>query len=228
MKGWIEILDEKETYAENETAQNEMSQENEANNETVSSETPSDGVSDEKAHNAEGELDDISVLLAEKDVQARDHIDRIQRLQADFENYKKRIAREREQMVHQSENRVYLKILPLFDSLNRAFGAYNDQADSDAFIEGISKIYAQFEDLLNIAEISVIDALGKPFNPVQHEALLSVEADEPPNTILEEFERGYLRSNEILRPSRVKVSKKRETPVQEETPGEDSNERGEA
>lgn len=226
-------MDEREIQAKSEREVSQTVHEDLAQNENVEGKSPesndSEGESPSAAVDEVVLIEELENLITEKDAQIENHVDRIKRIQADFENYKKRIAKEHEQIGRQIENRVYLKFLPLFDSFVRAFDSFSEQADNEAFIEGISKIYSQFEDLLEGAQIASIEALGKPFDPLHHEALLSVESDEPPNTVLEEFERGYLRSTEVLRPSRVKVSKKREVPVQEEMPDEDeTNERGEA
>ncbi len=157
-----------------------------------------------------GELEALRRQLAEKDEQVKALTDRLKRLQADFENYKKRVEREREEFARLVEDRFLLKILPIYDNMERAFRAYDHNSDKDSFIEGMERIFAQFSDFLRGEGVRPIEALGRPFDPLLHEALLAVETDGPPNVVLEEFERGYLRAERVLRPSRVKVSKRRE------------------
>jgi len=159
--------------------------------------------------------DNEDSLLKAKDEEIRNHIDRIQRLQADFENYKKRVAREHEALTRTIENRVYLKWLIIFDNFERAVLDYRENGDQKALAEGVLQIYSHFEDLLASEEIAAIDAVGKSFDPKLHEALMSVDSDEAPNTVLEEFERGFMRGSEVLRPSRVKVSKKSVKPSED-------------
>ena len=170
-----------------------------------SSSEPNGASSAESAEETSGSEGD---QIAQKDIEIKNHIERIQRLQADFENYKKRIAREHASLTTQIENRVYKKMLPLFDSFHRAFAAHGEHSDDVALAEGMKQIFSQFEDLLRSEDIESYESVGLSFDPVRHEALLSVEADEAPNTVLEEFERGYQRGGEVLRPSRVKVSRK--------------------
>jgi molecular chaperone GrpE len=155
--------------------------------------------------------------LQESQEQLKAYIDRVKHLQADFENYKKRVAREQEEFAHIIENRLLLKILPLYDNLERAFRSYHHNNDKDSFIEGMERIFAQFNEFLKAQEVRPIEALGQPFDPSQHEALLMVEIDEKPNIVLEEFERGYRRGDRLLRPSRVKVSRRKESKESKES-----------
>jgi molecular chaperone GrpE len=156
------------------------------------------------------ESDELKAQLEERDRQLQETIDRLKHLQADFENYKKRVAREREEFARLVEDRFLLKVLPIYDNMERAFRSYNHNNDKESFIEGMERIFAQMSDLLSSEGVRPIEALGGPFDPLLHEALLSVETDEEkPNIVLEEFERGYLRAERVLRPSRVKVSRKR-------------------
>jgi len=139
--------------------------------------------------------------------QIEGYIERIKHLQADFENYKKRVARERAELERLVEDRVILKFIPIYDNLERAFRSFNHNNDKDSFIEGMERIFSQFRYLLEGEGVVPIEALGEKFDPALHEALLTVEHDGEPNIVLEEFERGYLRQGRLLRPSRVKVSK---------------------
>jgi molecular chaperone GrpE len=160
---------------------------------------------------------DLEFLLAEKQEEVASCIDRLKHLQAEFENYKKRAAREIGAQEERSADRVILDFLPLYDNLQRAFASLSDTGDRDAFIEGVRQIAAQFEQIMKQKGVSPIDAVGRPFDPEYHEALLSVESDEDCNTVLEEFERGYLRSGRVLRPCKVKVSKGAPEMKEEET-----------
>lgn len=147
--------------------------------------------------------------LEEKDRQLKETIDRLKRLQADFENYKKRVARERSEDAQRIEDRILLEMLPIYDSFDRAFRSYSHNGDEESFIEGMERVFAQFNDFLRGLDVHPIEAKGKSFDPSLHEALMSVESEEAePNTVLEVFETGYVRGDRIIRPSRVKVSRK--------------------
>jgi len=134
-------------------------------------------------------------------------VDRLKRLQAEFENYRKRMQREMQSLEDRVSDREILDFLPLFDNMERAFSSYSGNDDAGSFIEGMEKIYAQFSQVLRHKGIAPMEVLGERFDPAKHEALLSVESDEEENVILEEFERGYVHHERLLRPSKVKVSK---------------------
>jgi len=139
--------------------------------------------------------------------ETRSFVDRLKRLQAEFENYKKRVQREMGTLGERISDREILDFLPLFDNMERAFTNYSGNNDASSFVEGIERIFAQFDKTLDQKGITPIEALGERFDPARHEALLSVESDEEENLVLEEFERGYLRNGRLLRPSKVKVSR---------------------
>lgn len=154
--------------------------------------------------------EDITTLeekIAQKDAEIVSLIDRLKRLQAEFENYKKRMARDAIALEEQTTNQVILDFLPLFDNFERAFANFTgNEEDVQAFIEGIERIFAQFDQLLKQKGVAQIDAVGCQFDPTKHEALLSAPSTEEKDLILEEFEPGYTRNKQVLRPSKVKVS----------------------
>jgi molecular chaperone GrpE len=107
--------------------------------------------------------------------------------------------------------------LPIYDNFERAFRSLGKNNDKDSFIEGMERVFSQFNSLLSQYAIKPLEALGQPFDPAWHEALMSVESPEKPNTIIEEFERGYRRGDRLLRPSRVKVTRRAERSAQEDS-----------
>lgn len=135
-----------------------------------------------------------------------DLTDRLQRLRAEFENYKKRVAREADQRGERTSDQILLDILPLYDALGLAFENYNRDKDAQAFLSGAERIFAQFEQILSNKGVSRIEAVGRMFDPAVHEALLSLESDQLKNTIIEEFSPGYMRDGRTIRPSKVGVS----------------------
>jgi len=161
-------------------------------------------------------IEQLKAQLAEKEKELAAAIDRLKHLQADFANYKKRVDREQEEYRQALEDRVLLAILPIYDNFERAFRALGKNHDKDSFIEGMERVFSQFNSLLSQYAIKPLEALGQPFDPAWHEALMSVESDAgQPNTVIEEFERGYRRGDRLLRPSRVKVSRRAERSAQE-------------
>ena len=154
-----------------------------------------------------GDIATLEEKIAQKDAEIASLVDRLKRLQAEFENYKKRIARDAVALEEQTVNQVILDFLPLFDNFERAFANFTGHdEDVHAFTEGMERIFAQFDQLLKQKGIVKIDAAGRRFDPARHEALLSVPSTKEKDLILEEFEPGYIRNERVLRPSKVKVS----------------------
>ena len=159
------------------------------------------------------EIDELKVQVEAKEKQLKEYLDRLRRAQADFENYKKRMQKEQEQMALLLEDRLISDFLPLYDNLERAFRSYNSNQDKDSFIEGTERIFAQFHSFIESRGVLAMKALGEVFDPALHEALITVESTESGGKVLEEFERGFLRNGRVIRPSKVKVSKKIQKPV---------------
>lgn len=173
----------------------------------------------EKLAEKEEQIHHLEEKLAQQDGELKNYIERIKRIQADFENYKKRVRREQKEKGEKIEDRFLLNIIPIYDNLERAFRNFEHNNDRDSFIEGVEKIFSQFDSFLEDESVEPIKAEGERFDPKKHEALMTVESDEDPNTVVEEFERGYMRNSQVLKPSRVKVSKKK--------PGEKDKSKGE-
>ena len=142
----------------------------------------------------------------EKDEELRAWIDRLQRLQAEFENYKKRVSREMATLEERISDRTIQDVLELYDNLERAFTSYASDQNVDAFVAGVEKIFGQFSQFLEQRGIERIETVGKKFDPALHEATISVPCEEEKNTILEEFLPGYIRDGRVLRVSKVSVS----------------------
>lgn len=182
------------------------------------------------APTAEARLAELQEQLAAKTREAEELLERLRRVQADFQNYKKRKEREQEELLLLLEDRILSEILPLYDDLERAFAALKGQDEREAFIEGMERIFAKFKDFLVKKQIQPIQAVGRKFDPSRHEVLLAVEHEGEPHVVLEEFERGYLRGERLLRPSRVKVGRPKSRPATEAASGADhpsDNQQGE-
>ena len=133
--------------------------------------------------------------------------DQLMRVAADFENYKRRQEREKEEMAKYAGQQVVANLLPVIDNFERALQAENAQ-DPASFVEGIRMIQKQLVDVLTKANVAVVEAKGQPFNPEFHEAIASEVNDEVEDeTVLEEFQKGYIMHGRLIRPAIVKVSK---------------------
>jgi molecular chaperone GrpE len=130
---------------------------------------------------------------------------RLLRLQADFENYRRRVRTEKEELGQYAIFNFVEKMLPVIDNLERA--SASKQGNEEGIVEGIRMILKQLLDILESEGVTPIDCLGKPFDPNRHEAMLRDEnSDYPADTIVEELQKGYLMYEKVLRPSLVKVA----------------------
>jgi len=134
--------------------------------------------------------------------------DRLLRLHAEFENYKKRVARERGEFVKFATEGLILEFLPVLDNLERAVAIARLGVDRQGVAEGLEIILRLFQTALEKAGVKAIEALERQFDPNFHQAVAQEEStDGRDNFVVEEIQRGYLLEGRVLRPSMVKVSK---------------------
>ena len=130
--------------------------------------------------------------------------DSLQRLQAEFENYKKRIEKEKLEFVSFANKELILRILPVIDSFELALQNTNSY---DEFVKGVKLIYTQLFSMLESLGVQKIKAQGEKFDPYKHEVMLQEKSDKEEGTIIEELQKGYLLSGRVIRHSKVKISK---------------------
>jgi molecular chaperone GrpE len=170
---------------------------------------------DEERQEKDKEIEELKKKLEEKDKEIKEHHDRLLRLAADFENYKKRAAREKEDWTKFANEDLIRVILPFIDNLERAVNHAQKVADTGVLIEGVRLTLQQILQSLNKFGLSSFQSVGKPFDPNVHEAMLVVESDQhEPNQVVEEFQKGYLLNDRLLRPATVSVSKPPEKEAQ--------------
>lgn len=160
------------------------------------------------------EIEELKKKLEEKEKEAKENYDRLLRTAADFENYKKRAAREKEDWTKFANEDLIRAILPFIDNLERAVNHAQKIADTGVLVEGVQLTLQQLLQALNKFGLSSFESVGKPFDPAMHEAMLVVETDKhEPNQVVEEFQKGYLLNDRLLRPATVSVSKPPEKEV---------------
>ncbi|MEM2121531.1 MAG: nucleotide exchange factor GrpE [Candidatus Woesearchaeota archaeon] len=160
-------------------------------------------VKEENSKSSNDNLEALKKLIEEKDKEIEELINHLKRLQAEFENYKKRVEKDKEQT-----NSIVLKefikeLLPVLDSFEIAL---KNTADLKNFKSGVELIYAQLYNLLKNHGVSEIKALGEKFNPLYHEVLMTEDSEIEKDTIIEEFQKGYLLNGFVLRTAKVKIS----------------------
>lgn len=128
--------------------------------------------------------------------------DRLLRLAADFENFRRRTERERESIVALANERFAVDLLEVADNFDRAM-----KSDDAHLREGLMQIRQLFSSQLERHGIKPLDALKKPFNPAEHEAIAHVPSPEPEGMVIDEVARGYRMHEKIIRPAKVAVSK---------------------
>lgn len=151
-------------------------------------------------------LSSVKELVKEKEVlegQNQELETKFLRLQADFDNFRKRSRQEKEDIQLLANKQLILNFLPIVDNFQRALA---DPADSGSFKEGVEMIYRQLMVMLNQAGMEEIEAVGQPFDPEFHEAVMQAEApDDKKGLILMEIQKGYTLHGKLLRPSMVQV-----------------------
>ena len=142
-----------------------------------------------------------------KDEQIEELTDRLKRQMAEFDNVRKRTEKEKTQMYEIGAKSVIEKILPVIDNFERGFATVTEEGKADPFVEGMDKVYKQMMTTLNEIGVAPIEALGEEFNPDFHNAVMHVEDEEAgENVIVEEFQKGYLYKETVVRHSMVKVA----------------------
>ena len=136
--------------------------------------------------------------------------DKLLRIQADFENTRKRLEREKQDFIKFANESLILELLNILDDLERVVNlAESKSQDLPAFLKGVEMILAHLYEMLKEHGVKSVDAQGKLFDPNFHEALMQAEnSDLPEHTVVEELQKGYLLNDRVIRTAKVKVSKK--------------------
>lgn len=194
--------DEAAADEQDEAAETKGSVEEEASKETEESQDTKDTESKEKKKFfAKKEKKD------KKDEKIEELTDRLTRQMAEFDNFRKRTEREKSQMYEIGAKDIIEKILPVIDNFERGLAAVPEESKEDPFVEGIEKIYKQIMTTLEGVGVKPIEAVGQEFNPDFHNAVMHVEDEEAgENIITEEFQKGYMYHDSVVRHSMVKVA----------------------
>ena len=196
------MAEENKTTAE-ETA--EKVKETEAAESEVTEATPETQAGSEEVEEAKEKKLFGKKKKDKKDTQIEELTDRVQRQMAEFDNYRKRTEKEKASMYIIGAKDIVEKILPVVDNFER--GLATAAGSEDPFVQGMEKIYKQLLTTLDEVGVKPIEAVGKEFNPDFHNAVMHVEDEEAgENIIVEEFQKGYLYKDFVVRHSMVKVA----------------------
>jgi len=209
----IDMTDKDEIKTEQETADTACCEENtdkeaelKDTEETADEQDAADEAETDKTKDGAEEADD-NAKPDKKDKQIEELNDKYKRLFAEFDNFRKRTDAEKAGMFIEGERTVLLKVLPLIDNFERAIASIPEDQKETALAEGIDKTYKSFMSQLAELGVTPIDAAGKPFDANLHNAVMHIEDEEKDeNTVVEEFQKGYMFKDKVLRYSMVKVA----------------------
>ena len=164
------------------------------------------------------ELEMLRQQVEIKEQEAKSTYDRLLRQAAELENFKKRTLRDREESVRFANEALVKDLLPIIDNLERAIAHARGDGNGKLLVEGVEMVLKGLLDVLNKYGVIPIEAVGQAFDPVKHEAMAQVEStDHQPNTVIQEYHKGYLFNGRLLRPALVTVAKTREQKKNGET-----------
>ena len=166
---------------------------------------PAQGASDRKVADISEEM--AAELRRERD----EYLESLQRLQAEFANFRKRVLRESEQAGQRASTEMIGELLPVLDNFERALQAAAEH-DEQVLSGGVELVYNQLRDVLTKRGLCEIDAHGQPFDPTQHEAILcQPSAEHEEGTVMQVIEKGYQLKDRVVRPAKVIVSRQLDT-----------------
>lgn len=147
--------------------------------------------------------------LAASRAEAQKNWDLYLRERADLENFRKRAQRDKEELGRFANEGILRELMPAVDNLERAVDhARQDGSQGGSLLKGVEMTLAQFRKVLEKFGVVAVKALGEPFDPARHEAMGQIEsAEHPPNTVVQEYQKGYLLNDRLLRPALVMVAK---------------------
>ena len=157
---------------------------------------------------AEAEGESLEERLAAAEAKAEEHLNDLKRVAADFDNFRKRSARERSETVTFANERLVKELLPVLDDLERALQAAEDHEEAK-LEEGVRLVQRQLAEVLRKAGLAEVETNGR-FDPHVHEALLSQPSDAEEGSVIEVLQRGYRLGDRVLRPARVVVAAPKE------------------
>lgn len=162
---------------------------------------------EELSETEETTVEELINALEESNRLASEYLDHLQRLQAEFDNYKKRVEREKADFIEYSSAGLISELIDIMENLERGVSSAKECGDIDSVVKGMEMVSTQLKDILVSRGLKPIEATGKKFDPHYHEAMMMTPTDEYPyNTVIEEFQRGYMIKDKVLRYSKVRVS----------------------
>ena len=199
-------MKEKETDNQKEKEQDNCQTDNneEVNNEETNQ---NDSIPEKEESACNQEMEQLKNELEEKSKKCEEYFNMLQRTAAEFDNYKKRTAKEKESIYTDATVDVIAAFLPVVDNIERAIAAFSNEIDAASLKEGVDLVYRQFKDVMGKLGVEEIKSVGEKFDPNLHNAVMHVEDPEyDESVIIEEFQKGYILKDRVIRYSMVKVA----------------------
>lgn len=148
-----------------------------------------------------------SAELEKLQAELQEQQQRTLRVQADFDNFRRRTQKEKEDLGKYASSKLITELLPVIDNFERALQASEENPEFESFSKGVNMIFRQLESVLATEGLSAMKSVGEPFNPEYHQAIMQVKSDEyEEGIVVEEVQKGYMLKDKVLRPAMVKVS----------------------
>jgi molecular chaperone GrpE len=185
-------------------AEDEEEEDSDQEDTPVTAEHVSVAAGDDEQGGSEAIAADLASLRSE----AAGYLDDLRRLQAEFDNYRKRMLREQTNRVAAASQALVSRLLPVLDNFELAISSAEQSRDFDRMLKGVEMVFGELREVLRNEGLSAIEAEGKPFDPGCHEAVVAVEEDgAEAGTVLDVVRTGYEFQGKVLRPAMVKVAK---------------------
>ncbi len=163
---------------------------------------------EKKRRSSKEVIAELETALTKAQEEAKENYDRLLRVSADFENYKKRVAREKADLVKYGNEGLIRELLPVLDNLERAVEHASEQGNKEGIVEGVEMTLMQVLQILERFGATPISAVGERFDPGRHEAVMEqATGDCDPGCVVSELQKGYLLNDRLLRPAKVVVAK---------------------
>lgn len=202
-----EAVEEAKKAAEAEAKEQEAKEQEAKNSEETEAEAEEEVAAEETEEPKKKKLFEKKNKKDKKDEQIADLTDKLTRNMAEFDNYRKRTEKEKSAMYEIGAKDVVEKILPVVDNFERGLQSVPEDQKDDPFVDGMDKIYKQLMTTLEGIGVKPIEAVGQEFDPNFHNAVMHVEDEElGENVVAEEFQKGYMYRDSVVRHSMVKVA----------------------
>jgi molecular chaperone GrpE len=152
-------------------------------------------------------VEDVTGEIEKLRLEAEEHQQRLLRVQADYDNFRRRTVKEKEELAKYASSVLITQLIPVIDNFERALTTGDESTNGSAYAKGVEMIFRQFMDVMSAEGLTPMNSVGEAFNPEYHQAIMQVESDEyEEGIVVEEIQKGYLLKDKVLRPAMVKVS----------------------